>query len=190
MAEKFNEAGALTPPREATPAWMKALAWAFVGGLLLMVALRLRTAQLGPVAGGEPAPPFVLTTFEGEQINSEDLRGRVVLLNFWASWCLPCEDEAPELEAAWNYYQGRDDVIFIGVDWADTEREALAFLEEFGVTYPNGPDLGTRMGQDFRILGVPETYIIDREGTLSFVKAGPFQSMEEIITVVDRALAR
>jgi cytochrome c biogenesis protein CcmG/thiol:disulfide interchange protein DsbE len=94
------------------------------------------------------------------------------------------------LEAAWNYYQGRDDVIFIGVDWADTEREALAFLEEFGVTYPNGPDLGTRMGQDFRILGVPETYIIDREGTLSFVKAGPFQSMEEIITVVDRALAR
>ena len=64
---------------------------------------------------GAPAPDFVLTTFDDQEINSEDLQGKVVVLNFWASWCKPCEQEAADLETAWQYYKPRGDVVFLGL---------------------------------------------------------------------------
>jgi len=112
----------------------------------------------------------------------------VIVVNFWASWCKPCEQEAFELEEAWQFYKPRGDVVFLGVDYVDTEPEAKAFIQQFGLTYPNGPDLRTRISQMFRIQGVPETYIIDREGRLAFVKKGPFLSVNEIRGAVDPLL--
>jgi cytochrome c biogenesis protein CcmG/thiol:disulfide interchange protein DsbE len=164
------------------------IAWIGIFTLLGLLAVGLLRNQEGPVTVGERAPDFTLTTFDGEQIRLDDLDGKVVVLNFWASWCKPCEEEAAELEAAWRYYQPGGDVIFLGVDYVDTETEASAYLEKFDVTYPNGPDLRTQISQAYRIRGVPETYIIGKEGRLANFKISPFTSLAEIKSMIDPLL--
>ncbi len=166
------------------------LIWGSVVILLGIVAIQLNKSQQGSVQVGEAAPEFVLTTFEGNNINTADLNGKVILVNFWASWCNPCELEAADLQTAWTMYEARGDVVFLGVDWTDTETEAMAYMKKFGITYPNGPDFGTRISQAYRTTGVPETYIIDRQGNLAFVKKGPFSSLEEITSVIDPLLVQ
>jgi cytochrome c biogenesis protein CcmG/thiol:disulfide interchange protein DsbE len=166
----------------------KVIAWAGLFLLLGILALGVRRSQQGPVAPGQSAPGFTLTTFGGEDISSKDLAGKVLVVNFWASWCKPCEQEAADLETAWKEYEPNNQVVFLGVDYVDTEPEAMAYLDRFAITYPNGPDLGTRISQAFRMQGVPETYVIDQEGTLTFVKKGPFTSLEEIRRAIDPLL--
>jgi cytochrome c biogenesis protein CcmG/thiol:disulfide interchange protein DsbE len=118
------------------PHWGRVLVWVVLLGLLGVLALGVQRAQRGPVAVGDRVSNFELSTFKGEQIPLESLRGKVVVLNFWASWCKPCEQEAADLEAAWRFYQSRGDVIFLGVDYVDTEPEALGYLAKFNITYP------------------------------------------------------
>jgi cytochrome c biogenesis protein CcmG/thiol:disulfide interchange protein DsbE len=142
----------------------------------------------GSLAIGDSVPEFGFTTFDGIPIKSTDFAGKVVVINFWASWCKPCEQEARELEAAYQYYLPGSEVIFLGMTYSDTEPNSLAYLEKFGITYPNGPDLATRASQMFRVTGVPETFVIDKKGRLAHFKAGPFTSTEEIIRVVDSVL--
>ena len=170
------------------PHWGRIFVWIGVLGLLAILALGLRRAQQGPVSVGDKVPNFSLTTFEGEQIDLVDLQGNVVVLNFWASWCKPCEQEAADLETAWRYYEPRGDVVFLGVDYVDTEPEALKYLEKFDITYPNGPDLGTRISQAFRIRGVPETYIIDQGNVLRSVQIGPFSSLTQLQGMIEPLL--
>ena len=112
----------------------------------------------------------------------------MVVINFWASWCKPCEEEAAELEAVWRANQANGNVIFLGVDYTDTEPEARGYLTKFDISYPNGPDLGTRISQMFRIKGVPETYFIDENGVLKYIQIGPFASSAEIQRVIDQLL--
>ena len=119
-----------------------------------------------------------------------DLHGKIVVINFWASWCKPCEQEAADMEEAWRLYQPEGDVVFLGVDYVDTEPEALGYLEKFDITFPNGPDLGTRISQVFRIKGVPETYFIDRDGVIHYIQVGPFQSLSQITSVIDSLKAK
>ena len=170
------------------PRWGRILAWVGLLTLLGIVGLGLVRAQEGPVGPGQRAPEFVLTTFDGEEIHSTDLDGKVVVLNFWASWCKPCESEAADLETAWRIYQSRGDIIFLGVDYVDTEPEARIYLEKFDITYPNGPDLRTSISQAFRIRGVPETYIIAKDGILAHVQIGPFSSLDQIQSLIDPLL--
>jgi len=166
------------------------LIWGAVVLLLGIVAIQLNKSQQGSVQVGDTAPAFVLTTFEGEEINTADLTGKVILVNFWASWCNPCELEAADLQNAWTLYKEGGQVVFLGVDWTDTETEALAYMQKFGITYPSGPDYGTRISQAYRTTGVPETYVIDGAGNLAFVKKGPFTSLQEIIGVIEPLLGQ
>jgi len=166
------------PPAPAEPAtrpWTgrlsRAGAFAVVFLVLGVLGWGLARSRGGPVSSGE-APDFTLTGFSGEAVRLSDLRGQVVVVNFWASWCPPCREEAAYLESTWRKYEGQG-VIFLGVDYVDTEPEALAYLAEFGITYLNGPDLGTRIAQAYRIRGVPETFFIDKGGQVRWVKIGP-----------------
>ncbi|MBI4608808.1 MAG: TlpA family protein disulfide reductase [Candidatus Rokubacteria bacterium] len=120
---------------------------------------------------GKPATPFTLTLFDGRQLSLEELRGKVVFLNFWASWCPPCRAEARTLEAAWQKYKERD-VVFLGIDIQDTEEDAKAFLREFGITYPNGRDASGKLAIDYGVWGIPETFIINREGRITYKHVG------------------
>jgi cytochrome c biogenesis protein CcmG, thiol:disulfide interchange protein DsbE len=169
--------------------WGKYIPWVFLIGLLVVLGLGLMRAQQGPVNAGSKAPDFTLESFDGETYQLADLSGQVVVINFWASWCKPCEQEAAELEAAYQMYKDQG-VVFLGVDYVDTEREARQYLERFEISYPNGPDLGTRISQAFRIRGVPETYIVGRDGILAEVKIGPYISISEITASIDRVLAQ
>jgi len=177
-------------PAPNRPRWGRILVWVGLFALLGLLALGLRRSQQGPVGVGNSVPNFTLTTFDGETYKMADLKGKVVVLNFWASWCIPCEEEAEILEAAWRYYQPRGDVLFLGVAWTDTDKKSLEYLSKFDITFPNGPDLGIRIAQAYRITGVPETFVIDRDGVLAYVKFSPFLSLQEIIAVVDPVLEK
>jgi cytochrome c biogenesis protein CcmG/thiol:disulfide interchange protein DsbE len=173
---------------QRTPLLGRILAWGFLLGLLALVGAQLLESQRGVLTRGEPAPEFELTTFDGGTIGKDEMAGKVVLVNFWASWCKPCEQEAEALQVAWESYEERGDVLFLGVDYVDTENEALAYLERWDVTYPNGPDIESRIYRAFRTRGVPETFVINKLGEVAFIKIGPFLTLEEITTVVDRLL--
>jgi cytochrome c biogenesis protein CcmG/thiol:disulfide interchange protein DsbE len=169
--------------------WGVILIWVVIFGILIVLGLGLNRTKEGPVSIGEKVPDFVLTTFDGEQIDTEELRGKVIVINFWASWCKTCEQEAPELEQVYQSFRD-DGVVFLGVDYVDTESEALAYLSKFNITYPNGPDLRTRISQAFRVRAVPETYIVSKDGILVDIKIGPYQSFTEIENAVINALSQ
>ena len=181
-------------PRRGVPLWAQILIWVFLIGLLAIVAMGLRRAQQGTVQPGQKIDNFALPLYSGyeyegkSEVSLEDLRGKVVVMNFWASWCKPCEQEAAELEAAWKEYEPNGNVVFLGADYVDTEPNARVYLKKFGITYPNGPDLATKISQYFRIRGVPETYFIDQEGVLRHVQVGPFTSEDEIRSQIDTLL--
>jgi cytochrome c biogenesis protein CcmG, thiol:disulfide interchange protein DsbE len=115
---------------------------------------------------GRPAAAFTLTAFDGNPVAMEALRGKVVVVNFWASWCNPaCYDEAPVLERAWRTYRERG-VVVIGVDMQDTAEAAREFIRRFQLTFPNAPDLGGKVAVEYGVYGVPETFFVDRAGTI------------------------
>jgi cytochrome c biogenesis protein CcmG/thiol:disulfide interchange protein DsbE len=164
--------------------------WVGVIALLSLLFIGLSRAQEGTISIGSPAPEISLTSFDGQVVSPADLTGKIVVINFWASWCKPCEQEAAELQTAWEIFEARGDVIFLGATYADTEPEALQYMQRFAITYPNGPDLGTRLHQSFGATGVPETYFIDKNGVLAYAQIGPFQSLQQITSVVDNLLAQ
>jgi cytochrome c biogenesis protein CcmG/thiol:disulfide interchange protein DsbE len=164
------------------------LVWALLFFLLGVITIVLLLKQQGPISIGQKPPSFMITTFDGQQISSTDLSGKVMLVNFWASWCVTCEQEAVDLESAWQYYRPRGDVLFIGIAWTDTENASLAYIQEHDITYPNGPDLGTKISQAYRITGVPETYIINKQGILASLKLSPYASVDEIKAAIDPLL--
>lgn len=190
----------ITPPstsasRRGVPLWAQILIWGILVALLVLVGLGLKKAQNPIISVGSTVPDFTLTTFEdysldgASEIHFKDLQGKIVVINFWASWCKPCEQEAAELEQAWRMYEPGGEVIFLGIAWTDTPDNSMAYLKRFDISYPNGPDLGSRISSHFnRNLGVPETYFIDQDGVLRFVKIGPFTSVGEIQTVIDSLL--
>jgi cytochrome c biogenesis protein CcmG, thiol:disulfide interchange protein DsbE len=187
---------ALTPPNDTNdpetnknlPIPIYIVAGILLAGFLGFLFMGLQRNHQGPVKVGQVLPGITLATFDGKTIDTSSEKGKVILINFWSSWCKPCESEADALQSSWEFYQPGNEVLFVGVDYVDTEPEAKATLAKFGTTYPNGPDLGTKISQMFRIRGVPETYIVDREGKLAYIQIGPFNSSSEIRNLIDPLL--
>jgi cytochrome c biogenesis protein CcmG/thiol:disulfide interchange protein DsbE len=149
----------------------------------IVFAVQLGNQRVTQPRAGEPIRDFSVTTFDGEQIDTRDLRGKIVVINFWGSWCPPCRDEAPDLQAFWEDYGG-EDVVLLGVNWNDIERNALGFMAEFGMTFPNGPDIGERIAEQYAITGAPETFVVDRDGTIAaaIMQATSYDELAQIVS--------
>jgi cytochrome c biogenesis protein CcmG, thiol:disulfide interchange protein DsbE len=186
MENQTTETAAIAPeaPRRL-PVWVVVLAFLLLAAFMALIGWGLSRSMQGAILNGDHVPQFSMTSFNGNRFDTQAYAGKVIVVNFWASWCKPCEAEARELEQAYQKYKPDGDVVFIGLAYVDTEPNSLAYLQKFGVTYPNGPDLATKVSQMFRVTGVPETYIIDRQGRLAYSKKGPFSSTQEIISVVE-----
>ncbi len=150
---------------------MQIVAFVLVLAVMALFALGIQMRGAKQVEAGA-APQFTIPLFSGGTFSLAEQRGKVVVVNFWASWCQPCRDEAPVLESTWRKYQDRG-VVFVGVDYVDTDNEAKAFIQEFNITYPNGPDIGTLAAQAYHIQGVPETYFVGKDGQLYGNYIGP-----------------
>lgn len=133
-----------------------------------------------PPAARRPAPLLSLRSLRGaERINLADFRGRVVVLNFFASWCGPCALEAADLERTWQANKGRN-VTFLGVAIQDTYEDAAAFLKRHGITYPAVFDANNEIMTAYRVTGIPTTVIVDPEGRIASVYAGIFVGDEGV----------
>jgi cytochrome c biogenesis protein CcmG/thiol:disulfide interchange protein DsbE len=154
--------------------WIKlGLVIAIVGGIAALLAYGFSRDSryiYSPLIATQ-APSFTLTLFDGGTLDSKDLVGKAVLVNFWASWCIPCRAEARALEDAWQKHKNRG-VVFVGVNIQDKEEDARNFLKEFGITYLNGRDAAGKIAVDYGVWGIPETFFIDPQGRITYKHAG------------------
>jgi cytochrome c biogenesis protein CcmG/thiol:disulfide interchange protein DsbE len=141
-------------------------------------------------SGGRPqAPDFTLPRLIGSgELSLDSTRGQAVVLNFWASWCLPCKEETPLLQRSWERWQGRG-VLFIGVNANDFRADARRFTRRYRVTYPNVYDgKGSMLGR-YGVTGFPETFFLDAQRRVVYRIAGPVTEPAEIDAGIERALA-
>lgn len=175
----------LAPAATLRPAWRRLLpVLALVAAAWFGVHLLTRAEDRPALVHGE-APLLQLTAFDGNQIDLAAARGRGVVVNFWASWCEPCRVEAELFEAAWLAEQDKG-ITFIGVNYQDTPDAAHAFLDEFRVSYPNGPDSDSVWSRAFGVRGLPTTFFIDSEGIIQSVVWGPITSASELTRQLDK----
>ncbi len=165
------------------PRWIQVAIFALVIAVVVFFAFGLRVRGESQPSSG-PAPDFTVKTFDGQSVHLADLRGKVVVVNFWASWCIPCRDEAPFLQKTWEQYKDRG-VVFLGIDWVDPEPDARAYIKQYNLTYLNAPDLGTTIGPLYRIKGVPETYLIGKDGNIYANSLGPIGPNTGFMTDVE-----
>ena len=172
------------PPVDRRRFWLIIVSAVVIGGALLVWGVY--DAYLHPIP---VAPPFSLTTYDGVTFQFSQLQGKVIVLNFWASWCRPCAAEAPIMQQVWQGYASRPDqsVIFLGVTQGDTPENAQAFIREYALSYANGPDNG--IVSTYGVQGLPTTFIIDRQG---YIRDTLFSTVdpEDLKNRIDSALNR
>jgi cytochrome c biogenesis protein CcmG/thiol:disulfide interchange protein DsbE len=123
-----------------------------------------------------PATDFIVPQLSGGTFRLSEQRGHPVVVNFWASWCPPCQDEARAFESAWQVYRGRG-VVFLGIDVWDKDADARAFINQFGLTYPNGLDTSATT-VEYGVTGIPETFAIDSQGRVIRHWVGPMDAVQ------------
>jgi cytochrome c biogenesis protein CcmG, thiol:disulfide interchange protein DsbE len=148
--------------------------------LALAVQLSFRN-ETQPTEG--LAPDFYLELFDGSDFQLSEQKGKVVLINFWASWCAACREEAPLLQAMYREYQD-DGLLIIGVNWLESSRQkALDYVDEFGITFPNGEDVSEIVARLYNITAVPESFLIDKDGNIQQAIIGIINIDELSITI-------
>jgi thiol-disulfide isomerase/thioredoxin len=163
---------------------MGAKSFAVFIGVLAVIGLLgygLLSKAEGSLQVGEPAPDKELPTLDGSGSGSiADHRGKWVLVNFWASWCDPCRDEAPALQALYERHRDRGFTV-LGIDLDDATDDARAFVEEFGLTYPQLRDGdGDERRDAYAMTGFPESFLVDPQGEIALIRRGPVD--EEYLT--------
>jgi len=162
----------------------------------LVLLLFYGLTDRGGTTPRRPAPDFSVDLFDvsgaqtggrpaGGTFTKADLAGRPAVVNFWASWCPPCKDEAPHLERVWQEYKDRG-VVFLGIAVQDSDDDSRDFIERYSITYLNGPDKSD-IALDFGMLGVPETFFIDQEGQIVRKFKGGINS-EQLRTFLEELL--
>lgn len=163
------------------------------------VAVVLVTAMLGfgltrdptmitsPLVGRR-APDFALQVLDGDRtVSMSELRGQVVVVNFWASWCGPCREEHPRLKAAWERYRDRG-MVLVGIVYEDSPSSAQAFMQELGGDWPILIDPGGKTALKYGVYGIPETFFIDAEGMVAYKKTGA-SSYGLLVAEIERLLS-
>src|SRR5438094_2085435 len=155
--------------------------WVLVGGLLGGIALLTMLLAFGlsrdptviksPLLG-KPAPDFSLRTLAGsDTVELSQFRGQVVVINFWASWCVDCRVEHPALTAAWDRYRDQG-VVLLGIAFQDRASDSRAYLTELGGDWPQLLDPGERTALAFGVYGVPETFVVGPDGRVAYKRVG------------------
>ena len=160
-----------------------------VPAVAFLIILGLGTYQRTDVpTPGKAVPDFTAPLLGGDgSLTMSDLEGKPVMLNFWASWCGPCKDEAPLLQAAHERYGDR--ISFLGVDIRDANSDALEFVAEYGLTYPSVRDEQMRVYADYGLTGQPETFFVDAQGILVEHVPGPVDE-ERLLQAIEILLRR
>ena len=163
------------PQRGLSPAWVAA---GVIGLIVLgLLGYALVGVSSDPPQIGGPVPDFQLTALDGSPMNLSEQQGKPVVVNFFASWCSPCREEAAALEQTWRAYQDRG-VQFFGIAYKDADSKAQAFLDEFDVSYPSTVDPSNRTARAYGLTGVPETFVIDQQGLLVRHFLGPISQTQ------------
>jgi cytochrome c biogenesis protein CcmG/thiol:disulfide interchange protein DsbE len=170
---------------------LQAVTVLIVAGLLGLLIWKVVHQDKGVKLGGgrtPAAPAFALSRLDAPgKLALASLRGKVVVLNFWASWCSPCKSEAPRLEAAWRRYREQG-VVVLGVDGQDFSGDAKRFIRNHRITYPNVHDGPGNIGTKYGVTGYPETYFVDRRGRLVGNRVVGEVSAAKLTAGIQRAL--
>lgn len=159
--------------------WESVMLISLAAGILWTVVSRVPSAVGAPLSSspspreGFLAPDFTLDTLDGNKITLSDLRGKIVVVNFWATWCLPCREETPALEKAYEQYK-HSGMVILGLNLTnqDSVNDVEFFVQEFGLTYPILLDQDGSVGYLYQVKGLPTTFFINREGTIRTVLVG------------------
>ncbi len=144
----------------------------------------------GSVEVGKPAPEYRAVSVDGDSVSLASQRGKVVLFNVWATWCHPCRDEIPELLVLYDRYKPRGlELVGVSIDANGSDEAIRSFMKDFRMTYPVWRDPDERVSAEFLVVGVPATFLIDRNGTLRWRKTGPIQPGDASLTAaIEQAL--
>ena len=165
-------------------------ALALVFALLGLLIWKVARDESPDARIGQPAPNFTLPQLENDQgsLSLASYRGKTVVVNFWASWCGPCRDEAPLLQAASVAHRGNG-VVVLGVDTRDLIDDARDFVAEYRLAYPNVYDGGGSLWEPWGLTGLPETFVLDSRGRIVAHVRGPIESAEQLDEMIERARA-
>jgi cytochrome c biogenesis protein CcmG, thiol:disulfide interchange protein DsbE len=147
---------------------------AVVGAL---IAIEVLSGSSNGSGTGRTAPPLPTSVLVPPKVTLTSLRGKPAAINFWASWCTPCRQEAPDLERLGRSLHGRAQLV--GVDWNDGLSGARSYIRQYGWTFPNLRDPDGVVGNSYGIQGLPTTFILNSRGTITAVLRGP-QSLESL----------